>query len=179
MLIRKFCFIIGVLVIKINASRFEWPEEDKTPEKWINNAKETINSLLNRKLNGNIAKNLIMFLGDGMGIPTVTAGRIRKGQMRNKSGEEEITFMESLGNVALAKTYNIDAQTADSAGTATAYLCGVKTGISIIGLDGRAKQSDCKSSFNSKVDSILKWAHRAGKSVGIVSTTRVTHASPG
>lgn len=57
-------------------------------------------------------------------------------------------------------------------------MCGVKTGISIIGLDGRAKQSECSSSFGTKVDSILKWAHNAGKLVGIVSTTRITHASP-
>lgn len=76
----------------------------------------------------------------------------------------------------IIKTYNIDAQTADSAGTATAYLTGVKTRIGVIGLDGQA--IDCKTSANSKVDSILKWAHYAGKSTGIVTTTRVTHATP-
>jgi alkaline phosphatase len=91
------------LLINVNGDQFKWYKEDENPKKWINNAKETIDSLLKRKLNGNIAKNLILFLGDGMGIPTVTAGRIRKGQIRNNSGEEEITFMESLGNVALAK----------------------------------------------------------------------------
>jgi alkaline phosphatase len=138
---------------------------------------------------------LILFLGDGMGLATITAGRIRKGQMKNKSGEEEITYMESLENVALSKvggfvsfnlkysyffskTYNIDAQTAESAGTATAYLCGVKTGVSIIGLNGLANQSQCISTFTTKADSILKWAHKAGKMVGIVTTTRITHATP-
>lgn len=74
------------------------------------------------------------------------------------------------------QTYNIDAQTADSAGTATAYLSGVKTRIGVIGVDGRAY--DCKTSLNSHVDSILQWAYKAGKSVGIVTTTRVTHATP-
>lgn len=103
MFIIKFYFIIEFLLINVNAGHFTRPEKDEDPKKWINNAKETIDSLLKRKLNGNIAKNLILFLGDGMGMPTVTAGRIRKGQIRNNSGEEEITFMESLGNVALAK----------------------------------------------------------------------------
>lgn len=69
------------------------------------------------------------------------------------------------------KTYNIDAQVADSAGTATAYLSGVKTRIGSIGVDGTAV--DCKTSLNAKVDSILKWAHYAGKSTGIVTTTRL------
>jgi alkaline phosphatase len=87
--------------------------------------------------------------------------------------------MESLPNVALSKTYNIDAQTADSAGTATAFLCGVKTRSAIVGLDGRVPIQTCPPDVNkSKLDSILKMAHKAGKSIGIVTTTRVTHATP-
>jgi alkaline phosphatase len=39
-------------------------------------------------------------------------------------------------------------------------------------------RSNCKSSHGNEVDSILKWAHNAGKLVGIVSTTRITHATP-
>ena len=91
------------------------------------------------------------------------------------SGEETVTFMESLPYVALSKTYNIDAQSPDSAGTATAYLCGVKARAGIIGLNGYAKFGDCRSSINRNVDSILKWAKQAGKSVGIVTTTRGKH----
>ena len=71
------------------------------------------------------------------------------------------------------KTYNINAQTADSAGTATAYFSGVKTRIGSIGVDGRA--IDCPTTLTSKVDSLLDWAHKAGKAVGIVTTTRITH----
>ena len=44
---------------------------------------------------------------------------------------------------------------------------GVKTRIGSIGVDGSAV--DCKSSLNAKLDSILKWAHYAGKSTGIVN----------
>ena len=55
-------------------------------------------------------------------------------------------------------------------------MTGVKTRIGAIGVDGRGV--DCKSALTSEVDSILQWAHYAGKSVGIVTTTRITHATP-
>ena len=155
----------------------DW-SNDINREKWFDNARISINKILNRKINGNIAKNVILFLGDGMGPSTVTAGRIRKGQLKNRNGEEEITNMESLENLALSKTYNIDSQTPDSAGTATAFLCGVKTRIGVIGVDGNSV--DCPSTISNKaeLDSILKWAQYAGKSTGILTTVRVTHATP-
>ncbi len=35
--------------------------------------------------------------------PKVTAGRIRKGQLKGNNGEEEVTYMESLPHLALSK----------------------------------------------------------------------------
>ena len=64
------------------------------------------------------AKNAILFIGDGMGIQTMTAGRILK------VGEAGKTQMDTLPYTALIKTYNVDYQTPDSAGTANAYLSG-------------------------------------------------------
>ena len=78
-------------------------DSDQHPDKWNKSARDRLDLLLNRKANLNVAKNLILFLGDGMGISTVSAGRIRKGQFKNKSGEEEVTNMESLDHVALSK----------------------------------------------------------------------------
>ncbi len=89
-----------------------------------------------------------------------------------------LTFSFLTNRLFFLKTYNIDAQTPDSAGTATAFLCGVKTRIGVIGVDGKTIFNNCKSSKGSELDSIVKWAHDAGKSVGIVTTTRVTHATP-
>nr|UHN91762.1 AKP3 [Brachionus rotundiformis] len=155
----------------------DW-SSDKDPQKWNNHAKQTLENLLNKKINKNVAKNIIIFLGDGMGIGTITAGRIRKGQMKGFNGEETVTNIEALDDIALSKTYSIDAQTTDSASSGTAYLCGVKTRAGIIGLNGYAIPFNCSSSLNNKVDSILKWAHKAGKATGIVTTTRVTHATP-
>ena len=52
------------------------------------------------------AKNIILFVGDGMGVSTVTAARILEGQMKNGMGEENHLFFETFPNVALSKTYS-------------------------------------------------------------------------
>lgn len=76
---------------------------DINADKWKKQAKDTIDRILESEPNRNIAKNLILYLGDGMGISTVTSGRILKGQLKNKNGEEEVTIMESMDNVGLSK----------------------------------------------------------------------------
>ena len=79
------------------------------------------------KPNTKTAKNAILFLGDGMGITTITAARILDGQMKGQTGEENVLSWEEFPWSALAKTYAIDIQGADSASSATAFLNGVKT----------------------------------------------------
>ncbi|RXM95705.1 Alkaline phosphatase, partial [Acipenser ruthenus] len=153
--------------------------QEKEPKFWRDWAQRTLTKALSlQRLNTNIAKNAILFLGDGMGIPTVTAARILKGQMNGFSGEETQLEMDKFPHVALAKTYNTNAQVPDSAGTATAYLCGVKANEGTVGVSAAAVRSQCNTTFGNEVTSILKWAKDAGKSVGIVTTTRVNHATP-
>jgi alkaline phosphatase len=175
LLLLSIVLTLSSIAVDDVSCELDWSAE-KQPSKWMDYSKVQLNKVLNRKLNGKIAKNVILFLGDGMGVSTVTAGRIEKGQFKNKNGEEEITNMENLDHLALSKTYNIDAQTGDSAGTATAYLTGVKAKIGTIGIDGRA--DNCAQLPESELESILKWAHFAGKSTGVVTTTRITHATP-
>ena len=62
-----------------------------------------------------------------MGISTITATRILDGQMKGKSGEENVLIWETFPWSAQAKTYAVDHQNADSAASATALLTGVKT----------------------------------------------------
>ena len=73
------------------------------------------------------AKNVILFVGDGMGVSTITAGRIYAGQQKGLDGESYRLAMESLPYSAFSKTYSHDAQVADSASTATAMMSGIKT----------------------------------------------------
>ncbi|XP_071840260.1 alkaline phosphatase-like isoform X2 [Apostichopus japonicus] len=131
-----------------------------------------------QELNKNIAKNVVFFLGDGMGVSTVTAARILKGQLEGNTGEEYFLSWENFPHAALSKTYNTNKQVPDSAGTATAFFCGVKSYEGAIGVDASGQRKDCLASHNGHVASILKEANDAGKSTGIVSTTRVTHATP-
>uniref|UniRef100_H2ZE59 Alkaline phosphatase n=1 Tax=Ciona savignyi TaxID=51511 RepID=H2ZE59_CIOSA len=118
-----------------------------------------------------------LFLGDGMSITTITAGRIMKGQLDGKSGEEVKLAMDQFQFSGLSKTYSVDQQVSDSACTATAYLCGVKSDYSTLGLNGNVEYGVCSSQKGNEVESTLVKAYNAGKSTGIV-TTRVVHASP-
>ncbi|KAK9511994.1 hypothetical protein O3M35_000541 [Rhynocoris fuscipes] len=78
----------------------------------------------------------------------------------------------------LLQTYNLDAQIGESSACATALLCGVKANFETVGLDINGKFSNCASSFKSRVDSLIDWAQHEGKATGLVTNTRVTHATP-
>ena len=99
-MIFKIC--IFSLFFAVVFSVGDW-SRDTNAEKWRIQAKKNIDTVLGKRRNTNIAKNLILYLGDGMGITTVTAGRILKGQLKNNPGEEEITVMESLDDVGFSK----------------------------------------------------------------------------
>lgn len=123
-------------------------------------------------------KNVILFIGDGMGVSTVTATRIFDGQSRGQPGEENVLPFESFPSVALVKTYNTNQQVPDSAGTATAINSGVKTRAGAIGVGPAAPIGDCRLGLANRLPSIAEKAAAAGRAVGIVSTARLTHATP-
>ncbi|KAG8231067.1 hypothetical protein J437_LFUL010693 [Ladona fulva] len=149
-------------------------------EHWEKAAWMQLRSTLNVMPIVSKAKNAILFLGDGMSLTTVTAARIYSGQMKGKDGEESSIIFDKFPYVGLSKTYSVNKQVSDSASTATAYLGGVKTNTGLLGLTAAVKRGDCLASLNQSthVHSMLKWAQDAGMSTGIVTTTRVTHASP-
>ncbi|NXH22970.1 PPBI phosphatase, partial [Bucco capensis] len=154
------------------------PAEEEEPSFWNKQAAAAIEASFNIQPRISQAKNLILFLGDGFGIPTITATRILKGQELGKLGPETPLALDAFPYVALSKTYNVDRQVPDSAGTATAYLCGVKGNYQTVGLSAAARHSQCNTTAGNEVTSVLERARRAGKAVGIVTTTRVQHASP-
>lgn len=153
-------------------------KQEATSKFWSQSASKEMQKILSRKPNTKVARNVIAFLGDGMGIPTITAARISKGQSLGQSGEEGKLVFEEFPDVALIKTYNVDRQVPDSAGTATAIFSGVKTNYEMLGVTAAAKPKDCESSVGQEISSILQWAQEAGKDTGIVTTTRLTHATP-
>ncbi|XP_028645406.1 intestinal-type alkaline phosphatase 1 [Grammomys surdaster] len=170
--------LLLLLGLRIHLSFGVIPVEEENPAFWNQKAKEALDVAKKLQPIQTSAKNLIIFLGDGMGVPTVTATRILKGQMENHLGPETPLAMDHFPYMALSKTYNVDRQVPDSAGTATAYLCGVKANYKTIGLSAAARFNQCNTTFGNEVYSVMYRAKKAGKSVGVVTTTRVQHASP-
>ncbi|OHX14362.1 alkaline phosphatase [Chromobacterium sphagni] len=126
------------------------------------------------------AKNVIFFLGDGMGPAAVTAARIYQ------YGEGGKLNMETLGRTARVKTFSLDAQTTDSAPSMSAYMTGVKMNNEVISMsaDTRAIEPDsdgggnCGALNGQPAATLLELAKAQGKAIGAVTTTRVTHATP-
>jgi alkaline phosphatase len=131
------------------------------------------------------ATNVIFFLGDGMGPTTITASRIYK------YGEAGALNMESLKRTARIRTYSNDAQTTDSAPSMAAYMTGVKMNNEVLSMSADTKayngttpyvsgaNSTCPGTGNgTAVTTLLELSKAAGKAVGAVTTTRVTHATP-
>jgi len=124
------------------------------------------------------AKNVILFIGDGMGIGTVTAARILEGQLRGESGEENQLSFERFPDVALIKTYNTNQQTPDSAGTMTAIVTGEKTRAGVLSVDASIDRGDFSRTDAHRLETLVEAAEDRGLSTGVVTTTSVTHATP-
>lgn len=168
--------IAGLCVSALTATAFA--ERNESPTQWYAEGVGELQRTLQLKPNETRAKNVILFVGDGMGLSTVTAARIYDGQLRGDSGEENVLAFEELPYVALAKTYNTNQQVPESAGTMTAIMSGVKTKAGMIGVNQNARLGDCKSAQGNSVMTFLEQAAKAGKGTGVVTTTRVTHATP-
>lgn len=125
-----------------------------------------------------VARNVILFIGDGMGVSTVTAARIYDGQTRGESGEENVLSFETFPNVALVKTYNSNQQVPDSAGTATAMQTGIKTRAGVIGIGPQSARRNCNQAREFELRNITDEVRSRGMQFGIVTTTRITHATP-
>lgn len=131
------------------------------------------------------AKNVIFFLGDGMGPTTVTAARIYKYK------EEGLLNFERLQRTARVKTYSNDAQTTDSAPSMAAYMTGVKMNNEVLSMssdtkavapskdaNGNSTVNNCVPTNGKAVPTLLELAKAKGKAVGAVTTTELTHATP-
>ena len=149
--------------------------DQETPDWWFRAGAAAAHANATRPAH---AKNVIVFLGDGMSITTITAARILDGQRKGGSGEENRLSFENFPATALSRTYETDFQTPDSAGTMTAIMSGVKTRAGVIGVDQIAERGNCASGRGNETVSALELAAMAGQATGVVTTTRITHATP-
>jgi alkaline phosphatase len=130
-------------------------------------------------------KNVIFFLGDGMGLTTMTAARIYA------VGEDGELTMDTLPETAFIKTFSKDAQVTDSAPSMAAYMTGVKSNNEVLAMsadtvaidpvadaNGNKLANNCGSNNGTAATTLLELAKAKGRSAGVVSTARVTHATP-
>ena len=134
---------------------------------------------------GSPTKNVLFFLGDGMGITTMTAARIYS------VGEDGDLTMDTLPETAFVHTFSNDAQVTDSAPSMAAYMTGVKMNNEVISMTADTKATDaagkpyhtnfdstCPTTNGKSVPTLLEQMKAAGYGTGVVSTTRITHATP-
>ncbi len=116
-----------------------------------------------------VAQNHILFIVDGMGQAHITGARLYKG------GPEARLNLETLPYTGFVKTYSSNDFVTDSAASATALASGVKTYNHAIGVSDPTKESTGRSR---SLTTILDRAQQAGKAIGLISTARITHATP-
>lgn len=152
----------------------EGPVQERSSEFWKEFGQNVLDKKINQKQNLNRAKNVVIFIGDGMGLSTLMATRSYINDVQTELSFEKFPYS------GLSKPYCINYQVADSACTATAILTGVKNNYGTIGLNGNVNLRNCTGQLDNSthLHSILKYAQDAGKSTGFVTTTRITHATP-
>ena len=116
-------------------------------------------------------KNVIMIIGDGMGPQQVGLLLSYARQAPHSVIVNRTTALDRMmeqGRLGISMTYTADALVTDSAASATQLATGKFAGAEMLGLDkdGNAQEN------------IIEIARRMGKSTGLVSDTRITHATP-
>lgn len=172
MTLSRISFALSALIFAAGAVA------DENPAGWYQDGKRLIVERRAALNDPGEARNVILFVGDGMSLTTVAASRILEGQMRGESGEANTLHFERFRHTALAKTYNTNQQTPDSAGTMTAMATGVKSFAGAISVDQNASRANCASMAGNERASLLDLAKLSGLKTGIVTTTRITHATP-
>ena len=112
-----------------------------------------------QKFKGNKPKNIVLLIGDGMGVSEVFAGL---------TGNKGHLFLENCKHIGFSKTQSSDNYITDSAAGGTALSAGVKTYNGAIGVDAAGNP----------VKTIVEEASEKGLATGLVSTSAITHATP-
>jgi len=103
--------------------------------------------------------NIILMIGDGMGLTQISAGMY---------ANDNSTALEGFEYVGLSKTHALNQLITDSAASGTAMACGVKTLNGAVGVDEKNQQQT----------SILELCKEKGYATGLLATSSIVHATP-
>jgi alkaline phosphatase len=119
------------------------------------------------------AKNVILLIGDGMAGNQISAAAYFKG---GGYGADDLA-MDQFTNVGYARTFSHDNTVTDSAAAATAFSSTYKTDNGVVGKAPKNKEHH-ENEEHFDVETVLEAAEQSGMSTGLVSTARITHATP-
>ncbi|QDY71700.1 alkaline phosphatase [Qingshengfaniella alkalisoli] len=173
---QRFFAISTVAALTASASHAQ--DLPQAGSDWFTDADAVLQQMLERQPITGTAKNVILLVADGNGVGTNYVTRLFAGQQEGGMGDDHVLPYETFPNLALVKTYNINAQTPDSAPTAGAMNTGVKQRFNLINLNENAITGDCSTVEGNELTTFAEIVSEAGKSVGVVSTARLTHATP-
>lgn len=115
-----------------------------------------------RTKNKKTGVSVIFFIGDGMGTSQLTLGKLAAQYLKQPYA------FDRFKKIGLANTKSANLIVTDSAASGTALASGIKTNNKVVGQDPSGKA----------VQTILELAHTQGYATGLVSTARITHATP-
>jgi alkaline phosphatase len=147
-------------------------------DSYYTSADKQLRDTLARRPNTRPAKNIILFVGDGMGVTTVTAARIYQGEQAGRDGVSNKLVFESLPYAAFSRTYSHDSSVTDSAPSAAAMTTGIKSRNGTLNVDSTVAENDCAAGLAHPATTIAELAEQIGMSTGAVTTTTITHATP-
>ena len=122
-----------------------------------------------------VAKNVILFIGDGMSVAHRTAARMLSKQIEKGRYTGQLA-MDDMAHMAMVSTSAIDSIVTDSASSMSAYTTGHKTCGGAMGVYCAGNKSQFE---HPKVETLSELVKRQlGLAVGIVTTTEVVDATP-
>lgn len=162
----KMTIAASVLAMTAATSGFAAGHTSELPQasnEWFTAAQARIQAELEKADNTNTALNIILLVSDGNGVGTNYASRLFAGQQEGGLGDDYNQPHDLFPNLALVKTYNVNAQTPDSAGTGTAMMSGIKTKAGIIGVNENVNRGDCSTLPGNTVASMNEIMSEMGK----------------
>ncbi len=168
-------FGCSLAILATTALAQDIPQSNST---WFKDGQAKLAEVMARQPNTGRAKNVILFIGDGNGVGTNYATRLFAGQKAGGFGEDFVQPQEAFPNLALVKVYTVNSQTPDSAATATAMNSGVKNKNAVLNLNETVAPRDCGNVSGNELRTFAEIVTAQGKLTGVVTTARLTHATP-
>ncbi|MBB6449942.1 alkaline phosphatase [Geomicrobium halophilum] len=161
-LLRSFTALGVTVTILAACSNGEEQTEAEKTDADVNAENETGEQENDSDSTAEQPKNVIMMIGDGLGLGQMEIARLLE------YGKEGNLHMESLDHAALMRTYSADNWVTDSAAAGTAIATSTRTNNGMIGVDPD----------NQNAESILDIFSDEGKKVGLISNNTITDATP-